>query len=112
MGFTVVEPVQIVRLGLGVPNVYVTLRGSSTTHKTPELPAVATSTLQFAPETDRYHLTGRMVFYASRVYQGLMPLHEENVTLALPLYPVGDPLALLYAKARSLFPGYTLVDDV
>ena len=112
MGFTIVEPIQVVRLGMSVSNVYVTLRGCSTTHKTQDLPAIATATLQFAPEIARYHLTARMVFYSGKQYQGLMPLHEENVTLSMAVYPVGDPMTLLYGKAKSLFPNYTIVDDM
>lgn len=112
MGFTITEGVLVVSLGLTIPNIYVTLRGGYTLCKNQQALPFNTQT-QFPSDSPPYMLSGRMVFYSSPTdTANLRPLHEENINLPLQQYPVSDPIQLLYNKAKSMFPNYTLVDDL
>ena len=114
MGFLIIEPISIIRLGLSVSNVFVTFRASYSVYKSPSLPAVATATMQTQPEAPRYHITGRMVWYTSSDYQAqsLQPIHEENISITQPTFPSDNPLTILYAQAKTVIGGsFTFVDD-
>ena len=98
MGFSIVEPVEISRFGIGeLANCYVTIKGSCYITKN-------------ALDPDKpYCLSTIYYIYTSSI--ATEPLNTGRINLYYPNYPVEDTSSLIYTHLKTLFPDKTFIDN-
>lgn len=95
MGFIIQEPVAIQNMGLELPNLYASLKGEYSITRT--------------PWEGKYFIVSNLFLFTNA--SATMCLSQQRVHLEFmsPDYP-SDPIAVLYAHCKTLFPGKTCVD--
>lgn len=103
MGFSIVEPIEIARFGIGnLANCYVTIKGSCYITKN--------SAFNQGQDPDKpYCLSTTYYIYTSS--NATEPLNYDRVSLYYSNYPAEDTSALIYAHLKTLFPDKTFVDN-
>lgn len=106
MGFTIVEPLALDRLGISLPNLYATFRGCLSIIK-----VHSRNSPNLSLEQDEYRIDGRLSIFVTQDQSNRMlaPLQQENVSIQVNTFP-SDPMTMLYEKAKELFPQKTFID--
>lgn len=111
MGFTVTEPLNILRFDIDVPNAYVTLRGSCILSKNNFLAGMPMGGMSMPNSVGvgSYRISGRYQIYATQSAEEPLLTQEISTTVA---EPPADPMSVLYAhlKSQERFEGKTLTD--
>ena len=95
MGFLIQEPVPIQGMGLELSNIYASLKGEFTITRT--------------PWEGKYHIVSNLFLFATQSASLCLSQQRVFIEFMSGAYP-SDPIGVLYAHCKTLFPGKTCVD--